>query len=179
MLWSWRQRLLGPPAIDVALHSLPHSESDATPDVPPPTLATLRGVAFAPHDMALSRTKALFISSPTRVDIAPFLAGVLGPAQCTVFDRRAVLRRDGTSHIHLVERTSPGDKGDATRVEIGAPYHPVHCANAWEDEDGDHLHLVASCWPPDAVRRLARSGSSLLGSWEQLLDGDFSEVDLT
>ena len=69
-----------------------------------------------------------------------------------------------------------GDKGDATRVEIGAPYHPVHCANAWEDEDGDHLHLVASCWPPDAVRRLARSGSSLLGSWEQLLDGDFSEV---
>ena len=80
----------------------------------------------------------------------------------------------------------------ALAVEIGAPYHPVHHANAWEEEEeaaapsaadrsrsggggGTRLvHLLSSCWPPAAVRRLASVGSSLLGSWEELIDGDFS-----
>ena len=184
--WSWRQRLLGSPAIEVALHSLPHSAAalaadecgDGSEEVaspPPPVRATLEGVAFAPHDMALSRTRALFVASPCRVDILPFIAGLIGPAQCTVFDREATLASDGTSHIHVVCR----DKGDPVKVPIGAPYHPVHSANAWDDPHSGQVHLLASCWPPEAVRRLARSGTSLLGSWEDLLDGDFSEVPIT
>lgn len=85
----------------------------------------------------------------------------------------------------------------ALAVEIGAPYHPVHHANAWEEEEeaaapsaadrsrsggggGTRLvHLLSSCWPPAAVRRLASVGSSLLGSWEELIDGDFSGVPNT
>jgi carotenoid cleavage dioxygenase-like enzyme len=125
------------------------------------------------------------MAAPTRVDILPFIAGLIGPAQCTVFDAAKTLGADGTSHIHLVDRRAGGAKGDALRVAIGAPYHPVHCANAWDGArpggagSSDRVHLLASCWPPAAVRRLAESGSSLLGSWEDLRDGDFSDVPMT
>ena len=187
--WSWRQRLVGEPAIEVALHSLPHGHDPTTPPSDPassfaaaaPVASTLQGVAFAPHDMALSAQFALFVASPTRVDILPFIAGLIGPAQCTVFDEVRTLAEDGTSHIHLVDRTGGGgDTGDAVKVAIGAPYHPVHCANAWDGvAAAGTVTLLASCWPPDAVRRLARSKSSLLGSWEDLRDGDFSDVPIT
>ena len=189
--WSWRQRLVGDPAIEVALHNLPHGhDPTATPSgsmaasAAAPVRSTLQGAAFAPHDMALSSQFALFVASPTRVDILPFIAGLIGPAQCTVFDEARTLAADGTSHIHLVDRTGGGGaNSDAIKVAIGAPYHPVHCANAWDDAAGSGaggtVTLLASCWPPEAVRRLARSGSSLLGSWEDLRDGDFSDVPMT
>ena len=110
---------------------------------PPAVRATLAGVPFAPHDMALSRKFALFVSSPTRVDIAPFVLGVRGPAQCTTFDAARTLPPDATSLIHLVPRDPAGGAAggegpppDALAVPIGAPYHPVHMANAWDEEAG-------------------------------------------
>lgn len=189
--WSWRQRLVGEPAIEVALHNLPmaHASDDdeATAAPAEPVTSTLHGVAFAPHDMALSRARALFVASPTRVDILPFILGIRGPAQCSVFDKAATLPAGSTSYIHVVPRTDgngqldgAGGHREALAVAIGQPFHPVHSCNAWDDEsDGSRVQLLVSCWPPAAVRRLAFVGSSLLGSWEELRDGDFSGVPMT
>ena len=184
--WSWRQRLVGDPAIEIALHRLAHDGPAASPVLP--VRSTLEGVAFAPHDMALSYSYALFVASPTRVDILPFIAGVRGPAQCTIFDTDKTLPASASSQIFLVPRRADGGElsGEQPAVcaPIGAPYHPVHSANAWDvdEPDGGDLRrvtLLVSCWPPEAVRRLARAGSSLLGSWEDLLSGDFSGVPNT
>ena len=197
--WSWRQRLVGEPAIEVALHDITHdASSTAQPVLPPappscPVRATLTGVPFAPHDMALTPSFAVFMSSPTRVDIAPFILGLRGPAQCTVFDAQRTLADSASSRLHLVDRrsgveTSAACDGDSVPVDaaafdIGAVYHPVHMANAWEEttEEGElsSVTLLASCWPASAVRRLAHSGSSILGSWEALSEGDFSDVPMT
>ena len=216
--WSWRQRLVGPPAIEVALHAIQYDAQGAgtasTADPPsPPVRATLTDVPFAPHDMALSSSFGVFISSPTRVDITPFILGLRGPAQCTRFDPATTLGPDATSRIHLVDRTGQQSGGasspvvagstghdpmdaapplDALAVDIGAPFHPVHMATAWEEENdpptefteggeavGTAVEVLASCWPPQAVQRLARTGSSLLGSWEELVQGDFSGVPMT
>jgi hypothetical protein len=244
--WSWRQRLVGPPAIEIALHTLPHdeaaastasaasaalaasssaststsaassSDAAASPSPPPPVRALLDDVAFAPHDMALSRTFALFVTSPTVVHLPAYILGLRGPAQCTQFVHATPMPG---SRIHLVQRTSgagegtggdgaggegmggDGACGSTTVVDIGRPYHPVHHANAWEataataqpsgDEAGaahtaatsepqpHHVTLLSSCWPPEAVTRLAASGSSLLGSWDELVSGDFSKVAMT
>ena len=180
--WSWRQRLVGDPAIDIALHAVPHEEATTTASPsppPPPVRATLPGVAFAPHDMALTPNYAVFISSPTVVELGQYLIGLRGPAQCTKFIEPPPR---GGSTIHLVTRTGE-DSGESRAYCIGdgLTYHPVHTANAWEEEEEEEeeVHLLASCWPPEAVRRLARSGSSLLGSWDELVKGDFSKVAMT
>jgi all-trans-8'-apo-beta-carotenal 15,15'-oxygenase len=214
--WSWRQRLVGSPAIEIALHTLPHDESSASTTVPssppPPVRALLDDVAFAPHDMALSRTYALFVTSPTAVDLLPYLLGLRGPAECTHFVRGTPMPG---SKIHLVRRTVGEGASGAIVVDIGRAFHPVHHANAWE-EGGDALEeeaatarsdpitpkgqrqeqeprqgqeqtptrrqtvrLISSCWPPEAVERLSQQGSSLLGSWADLVSGDFSKVPMT
>jgi all-trans-8'-apo-beta-carotenal 15,15'-oxygenase len=192
--WSWRQRLVGPPAIEIALHTLSHDEGSAsaslTSSSPPPVRALLDDVAFAPHDMALSRAHALFVTSPTAVDLPPYLFGFRGPAQCTYFVHGMPM---AGSKIHLVQRTGgEGICGATTVVDIGRAFHPVHHANAWEEERGADvtaggserepqtvLRLISSCWPPEAVERFAREGSSLLGSWDELVSGDFSKVAMT
>ena len=71
--WTWRQTLVGQPAIKVALHDL-SALSQLAPS-PPPVRATLEGVPFAPHDMALAENFACFMTSPTQVSIAPFVLG--------------------------------------------------------------------------------------------------------
>lgn len=195
--WTWRQTLVGQPAIKVALHDL-SALSQLAPS-PPPVRATLEGVPFAPHDMALAENFACFMTSPTQVSIAPFVLGLRGPAQCTTFDAEALASGAG-SRIHLVERRrqrqhqqqqpaasrdANNDDNPARAFDIGEPYHPVHHANAWETSGdaggggGGLLTLVSSCWPPSAVRRLAREGTSLLGSWKDLLKGDFTGVPTT
>tara|TARA_B100000513_G_scaffold71704_2_gene28800 strand:- start:3938 stop:5926 length:1989 start_codon:yes stop_codon:yes gene_type:complete len=253
--WSWRQQLQAD-RIEVALHHLAEggdasplssdrsavddngahgtAQSDAVPapsDAVPAVRAVLEGVPFAPHDMAISRRHALFLTSPTRVQIAPFILGALGPAQCTTFDAEAIadgrgvrlhaLRRDGalrgaSGESAPGESASEGSAPDgsapegsalegsapegsapegsapeaASRVSAapasvrvweshGMPYHPVHNANAFEDEATRRLTLISSCWAPAAVRRLAAKRRDLLGSWEELLEGDFGAVPMT
>jgi len=195
--WSWRQELLGD-AIEVKLHTLPtsseHSKTAAAATASgsrPAVRAMLEKCAFAPHDMALSRSLAIFVTAPTRVDIAPFIFGLRGPAQCTTFDGAAVLGGDGST-LHCIRRDGAGVR----RFAIPEAWHAVHMANAFErssgssrssigggessdaSEDGE-LVVLASCWPPTEVRRMAATGRDLLGSWEDLQSGDFSDVPKT
>lgn len=183
--WAWRQELVGD-AIEVTLHTLPEQGGDAGGgkdggtgasariEAVPPVRGRLERTAFAPHDMGLSGRFALFLTAPTRVDVLPFIAGLRGPAQCATFDAAAIAAGQGAT-VHMVSR----DGGGTSRYSLAEPYHAVHHANAWEGADGATTHLLCSCWPPTEVRRLAAAGRDLLGSWEELQSGDFSDVPTT
>jgi len=72
-VWSWRQRLVGDPTIEVqvALHNLPHGhrtfpqrrragfDGRLAASAAAPVRSTLQGAAFAQHDMALSSQCAM------------------------------------------------------------------------------------------------------------------------
>ncbi|KAL1524418.1 hypothetical protein AB1Y20_019313 [Prymnesium parvum] len=176
VFWSWRQRLLGRPAIEVALHQLPHRPAPSGEACT--RRAVLRDVPFAPHDMALGGRYAAFITCCTSVAILPFIAGLKGPAQCTTFDGAALAAGEG-SKLHLIPRREADGSGAAV-FNIGEPFHAVHHANAWESDLGHPLvHVVSTCWPPAAVRRMGRSGQDLLGSWAELRGGNFEGVPTT
>ena len=48
--------------------------------------------------------------APTAVDVLPFIAGLRGPAQCTCFDRGAVVDAREGATIHAVCRRGGGTK---------------------------------------------------------------------
>ena len=59
--------------------------------------------------MGLSRRFALFLVAPTAVGVLPFIVGLRGPAQCTRFDRDAVVeaREGATMHAHPTPNPNP------------------------------------------------------------------------
>ena len=61
--------------------------------------------------------------APTAVDVLPFIAGLRGPAQCTCFDRGAVVDAREGATIHAVCRRG----GGTTRYTLpsGETYHAV------------------------------------------------------
>ena len=126
--WSWRQELLGD-SIAIALHALPdascHDHAAAVVEpataAAPPVRALLRRTTFAPHDMALSKSLATFLVAPTAINLAPYILGLRGPAQCTTFDRGAIAAGEG-SVFHLVDRTT----GRVCECALDEPYHAVH-----------------------------------------------------
>lgn len=55
------------------------------------------------------------------------------------------------------------------------PVYYIHYANAFDD--GDVTVLRGSAWGPDTVKRLAENpGGGILGSWADILEGNFSAV---
>ena len=173
--WSWRQRLVGDPAIDIALHAVPHEEATTTASPsppPPPVRATLPGVAFAPHDMALTPNYAVFISSPTVVELGQYLIGLRGPAQCTRFIEPPPR---GGSTIHLVTRTGEDSATRAYCIGDGLTYHPVHTQTRGRRRRRRRCTCSRAAAaggrpPPRPI------GLKLLGSWDELVKGDFSRL---
>mmetsp|Transcript_22614 Transcript_22614/g.70207 ORF Transcript_22614/g.70207 Transcript_22614/m.70207 type:complete len:291 (+) Transcript_22614:827-1699(+) len=69
-------------------------------------------------------------------------------------------------------------RGGGARVSIPLPPHfLIHHANAWEDADGT-VNIVSSGWGGEYIRPDAGS-AGILGSWETVLEGDFSTIPRT
>ena len=56
-----------------------------------------------------------------------FIGGLRGPAQCTTFDAVAIDRGEAAV-VHAIRRDGTGQAACA----LGAPFHAVHHANAWD-----------------------------------------------
>mmetsp|Transcript_4151 Transcript_4151/g.9319 ORF Transcript_4151/g.9319 Transcript_4151/m.9319 type:complete len:695 (-) Transcript_4151:71-2155(-) len=148
--------------------------------------SVLHGTGFPPHDWVMTPNYAVFVATPAGGDLTPFLLGKKGPAECISF-RRADTATDGESSrlratVHFVPRVSTTDgtvKRDALRVELPVALHPVHFANAWENEGHENtpsVEIYATCWSDERVNRMAATGESLLGSWAKVKGGDFDGI---
>lgn len=55
------------------------------------------------------------------------------------------------------------------------PLYYIHYANAFDD--GDEVVLRGSAWGPEDVKKLAASPrNGILGSWDDLMEGNFTAV---
>ena len=68
---------------------------------------------------------------------------------------------------------------ERTKREYPRRYHPIHVANAWDDETSGCPSMIAACWPPDCVNAMASERRDILGDWAPLLGGDFSGAAVT
>ena len=68
---------------------------------------------------------------------------------------------------------------ERTKREYPRRYHPIHVANAWDDETSGCPSMIAACWPPDCVNAMASDRRDILGDWAPLLGGDFSGAAVT
>ncbi|GKY91431.1 hypothetical protein MPSEU_000115400 [Mayamaea pseudoterrestris] len=100
---------------------------------------TLPGLAMG-HDMALTDRYYVFLHPPCKMDLADFLLGRKGPAQCTQFDPT------GSTTAWLIPR------GGGPEIGIQLPLPPVFCthvSNAFENDQG---HIVVDAVVADSMK---------------------------
>jgi len=123
--WSWRRPAVGDD-LYVRLHELDDEHGQAVGGAD----GVLAGVSFAPHDIGATPTRACFLAAPASVEVLGYVHGFRGPAQGVFFDNKRIRAGEGTT-LHALDRTTGGK---AERYVCEDAYHPIHVANAWDDE---------------------------------------------
>eukprot|EP00957_Ditylum_brightwellii_P149000 11344521-Ditylum_brightwellii.AAC.1 len=140
--------------------------------------STLVNTGFPPHDWVVTENYAIFMATPAGGDLTPFLLGFKGPAECISFQKKR------NTIVHFVPRKqqeeesgSASDKRrsvvDSMSIELPVALHPVHFANAWEEEP---TTTTTTSSKKTIVSKMAEQGESLLGSWSKIKGGNFEGV---
>ena len=82
-------------------------------------------------------------------EVLGYVLGFRGPAQGVFFDDKRIRNGEGTT-LHALDRVRGGT---ADRYVCKDAYHPIHVANAWDDETSGCPSMIAACWPPGLRQR--------------------------
>ena len=128
---------------------------------------SLPGAFFNPHDIILTDDHYIFFQPPLQLDSVPFALGVKGPAQCVTYDS------EQNMIIHMIPRHQSDE--ETVVLETDGAF-PIHHALAYRE--GTSTTIVTSGWISDKARMQLKETAhkGILGSWEGLAEGDFSEV---
>ena len=109
----------------------------------------------------------------------PSTARLVGKRSGTCAPTRTTQRRNQrVDGVHL-DAIAAASRRSRTKREYPRRYHPIHVANAWDDETSGCPSMIAACWPPDCVNAMASERRDILGDWAPLLGGDFSGAAVT
>jgi len=165
VVWSWKSILTPLKEPTIAMEFREFDESfEQVGDV---VKHNIPGACLNPHDIVLTDDHYIFFQPPLNLNPLPFLLGVKGAAQCISYDSTQNM------YIHMVPRRR--DVGAAKILETEGGF-PIHHAVAYVKDR--KTQLVTSGWISDKARTQLHNTAEkgILGSWESLSKGDFSEV---
>ncbi|KAG7355846.1 lignostilbene-alpha,beta-dioxygenase [Nitzschia inconspicua] len=145
--WHWAQQI---PAENGMIVTLTEWSPKGFTPVESKTY-TLPGCELAPHDMAITENYVLLKVNALKMNHAPFLLGVKGPA--------ASLEMDGRSPVTawVFPRPTAGTQFEPFPVQV-PPCFSIHFSHAYEDEVTGNIVSFFSGWPES-------DATDFLGAW--------------
>jgi carotenoid cleavage dioxygenase-like enzyme len=145
--WHWAQQI--PSDKGMAVTITEWSPEDFTPVAS--KSYELPGCELAPHDMALTENFVVLKVNALKMNQAPFMLGVTGPA--------ASLEMDGRAPVTAWVFARPTSKNQFEPFPVQVPpCFSIHFSHAYEDEETGNIVSFFSGWPES-------DSKDFLGAW--------------